>query len=75
MATTTSKNHLAPPDAATTPAPMRPPLPGILPGAATYLVLAIWSGLVTTAHPGSHCQQRCHPDRGHGHRLPRLATV
>jgi hypothetical protein len=45
----TSKNHLAPPDAATTPAPMRRPLPGTLPGAATYLVLAIWSGLVTAA--------------------------
>ena len=36
----TSKNHLAPPDAATTPAPMRRPLPGTLPGAATYAVLA-----------------------------------
>jgi hypothetical protein len=45
----TSKNHLAPPDAATTPAPMRRPLPGTLPGAATYLVLAIWSAAVTTA--------------------------
>jgi hypothetical protein len=45
----TSKNHLAPPDAATTPAPMRRPLPGTLLGAATYLVLAIWSGLVTAA--------------------------
>jgi hypothetical protein len=35
------------PNAATTPAPRRRPLPGTLPGAATYVVLAIWSGLLT----------------------------
>jgi hypothetical protein len=37
------------PNAATPPAPTRQPLRGTLPGAATYVVLAIWSGLVTTA--------------------------
>jgi hypothetical protein len=36
------------PNAATPPAPTRHLLPGTLPGAAAYAVLAIWSGLVTT---------------------------
>jgi hypothetical protein len=36
-------------DVATTAARTGHPLPRTLPGAATYLVLAIWSGLVTTA--------------------------
>jgi hypothetical protein len=43
----TSNTQSIQPNAATTPAPMRRPLPGTLPGAATYVVLAIWSGLVT----------------------------
>jgi hypothetical protein len=42
----TSNTQFIQPNAAT-PAPTRHPLPGTLPGAATYLVLAIWSGLVT----------------------------
>ena len=42
----TSNTRFIPPNSAT-PAPTRHPLPGTLPGAATYLVLAIWSGLVT----------------------------
>ena len=37
------------PDAATRHAPMGHPLGGTLPGAVTYLVLAIWSGAVLTA--------------------------
>jgi hypothetical protein len=37
------------PNAATPPAPRRRPLPGTLPGAATYLALAIWAAAVTTA--------------------------
>jgi hypothetical protein len=37
------------PNGATTPAPMRRPLPRTLPGAATYMVLAIWAAAVTTA--------------------------
>jgi hypothetical protein len=37
------------PDTATAPAPAGHPPRGSLPGAATYLVLAIWSGAVTTA--------------------------
>ena len=37
------------PNAATTAAPMRRPLPRTLPGAATYVVLAIWAAAVTTA--------------------------
>jgi hypothetical protein len=43
----TSTTPFTQPNAATPPAPVRRPLPGTLPGAATYLVLAIWSGLVT----------------------------
>ena len=42
---TTSSQSIQP--NAATPAATRQPLPGTLPGAATYLVLAIWSGLVT----------------------------
>jgi hypothetical protein len=45
----TSNTQSVQPNAATTPAPTRHPLRGTLPGAATYVVLAIWSGLVTTA--------------------------
>jgi hypothetical protein len=37
----TSNTQFAHPNAATTPVPMRRPLPGTLPGAATYVVLAI----------------------------------
>jgi hypothetical protein len=44
----TSNSHIQT-NAATTPAPTRHRLPGTLPGAATYLILAIWSGLVTAA--------------------------
>jgi hypothetical protein len=43
----TSNTQFIQPNAATPPAPMRHPLPGTLPGAATYVVLAVWSGLVT----------------------------
>jgi hypothetical protein len=43
----TSNTQASQPSAATTPASMRRPLPGTLPGAATYVVLAIWSGLLT----------------------------
>jgi hypothetical protein len=45
----TSNNHPDQPDVATTPAPTRLPLHSTLPGATTYLVLAIWAGLVTWA--------------------------
>jgi hypothetical protein len=45
----TSNAQFIQPNAATPPAPTRHPLRGTLPGAATYVVLAIWSGLVTTA--------------------------
>jgi hypothetical protein len=43
----TSNTQRIQPNAATPPAPRRHPRPGTLPGAATYLVLAGWSGLVT----------------------------
>ena len=45
----TSNTQFIQPNAATPPAPTRHPLPGTLPRAATYVALAIWSGLVTTA--------------------------
>lgn len=45
----TSNTDLTQPDTATTGAPLERPLRGTLPGAATYLVLAIWSGVVMTA--------------------------
>ena len=45
----TSNTQFIQPNAATPPAPTRHPLPGILPRAAIYVALAIWSGLVTTA--------------------------
>jgi hypothetical protein len=44
----TSNTQFIQPNAATPRAPTRHPLPGTLPGAATYVVLAIWSGLLTT---------------------------
>jgi hypothetical protein len=43
----TSNTQFIQPNAATPPAPRRQQLPGALPGAATYVVLASWSGLVT----------------------------
>jgi hypothetical protein len=43
----TSNAHLTQPDVTTTPASLRQPLRSTLPGAATFAVLAIWSGLVT----------------------------
>jgi hypothetical protein len=45
----TSNTQFIQPNASTPPAPMRHPLPGTLPGAATYVVLAIWAAAVTTA--------------------------
>jgi hypothetical protein len=45
----TSNTDLTQPDTATTRAPTRHPQRGTLPGAATYLVLAIWAAAVTTA--------------------------
>jgi hypothetical protein len=45
----TSNTEFTQPDAATRRAPMGHPLGGTLPGAVTYLVLAIWSGAVLTA--------------------------
>jgi hypothetical protein len=43
----TSNAHLTQSDVTTTPASLRHPLHSTLPGAATYVVFAIWSGLVT----------------------------
>jgi hypothetical protein len=45
----TSNTEFTQPDTAPRRAPMGYPLRGTLPGAATYLVLAIWAGLVLTA--------------------------
>jgi hypothetical protein len=45
----TSHPDLSQPDTTTRHAPMGHPLGGTLPGAVTYLVLAIWSGAVLTA--------------------------
>lgn len=45
----TSNTDLTHPDTATTSAALGRPLRGTLPGPATYLVLAIWSGVVMTA--------------------------
>ncbi|MGH2776324.1 MAG: hypothetical protein ACRDJT_12945 [Actinomycetota bacterium] len=45
----TSNIDFAQPDIATTPDPTGRPLRGRLPGAVTYVVLAIWSGVVITA--------------------------
>jgi hypothetical protein len=45
----TSNTQFIQPNATTPPAPMPRPLRGTLPGAATYVVLAIWSAAVTTA--------------------------
>jgi hypothetical protein len=45
----TSNTQFIQSNAATTPAPMRRPLPRTLPGAAAYVVLAIWAAAVTTA--------------------------
>src|SRR5687768_13938858 len=42
----TSNTQFIQPNASTPPAPMRHPLPGTLPGAATYVVLAIWAAAV-----------------------------
>lgn len=44
----TSDTDLRQPDSATTRDPMAHPLRGTLPGVATYLVLAIWAGVVMT---------------------------
>jgi hypothetical protein len=45
----TSNTGFTQPDSATTRAPMGHPLRGTLPGAVTYVVLAIWAGVVVVA--------------------------
>jgi hypothetical protein len=45
----TSSTHLTRPDTDTAPAPIGRPRRGVLPGAATYVVLATWSGVVVAA--------------------------